>query len=161
MWDIRFWIFFILAIVITGVIAAIKKIRFIDVQLVIMVAALALSCDMLLCKQFNLYHYIDPEFRGWYSFWANLFIVPAWGFLFIKFVPKKNDNIKGTAVYIIAWTIASTLFELFVVRPLGIVIYNGWNVILYSSTGYFVVLTWIYVYYRLMLRYRNKKGDSN
>lgn len=153
MWDIWFWVLFALVLLASAVVIAIKKIRFIDVQLIIMIAALSLACDMIFCKQLELYNYVNLEYRGWYSFWANLFIVPAWGFLFIKSVPKSN---KGAVFHIIAWTIASTLFEHFVVKPLGIVQYHRWEIIVYSTIGYFLVLTWIYVYYKLMQRYTKK-----
>ncbi|SHI22655.1 hypothetical protein SAMN02745823_03619 [Sporobacter termitidis DSM 10068] len=149
MWDIRFWLFFAVVVLMTGLIIAVKKLRFIDVQIIIMAAALALACDMLLCKQFGLYNWGRDEYRGWYSFWANLFIVPAWGFIFIKFLPK---TIKRVIAYIFAWTALSTLFELFIARPLGIVFYHGWNIALYSTIGYFLFLICIYAYYRVMLR---------
>ena len=154
MWDIRFWILFITVLVVSGVIIAFRKIRFIDLQLIIMVAALSMSCDMIFCKQFGLYTYINTEYRGWYSFWTNLFIFPAWGFIYIKFVPK---TIKGISIYIVGWTVASTLFELLVAKPLGIVQYNGWNIIPYSTIGYFLLLIWIYVYYRILKYYTLSK----
>jgi hypothetical protein len=123
-----------------------------------MVAAFALACDMILCKQFDLYHYIGYEYKGWYSFWANLFIVPAWGLLFIKFLPKSH---LGTALHIVAWTAASVIFELLVIKPLGIVLYHGWGIILHSSIGFVLLLIWIYVYYQLMLRYYSIKHKLN
>ena len=151
MWDIRFWSLFIIALILTGIVSTVKKMRFIDVQLIIMTAALALSCDMLLCKQFDLYHYISLDYKGWYSLWANIVIVPAWGFLFIKLLPKSN---LGAALYITVWTLTSTLFELFVVKPVGVVVYHGWNIIPYSLIGFFLVLTWIYTYYRILISHK-------
>lgn len=158
MWDIRFWTLFALVVITTGVILAIKKVRFIDVQLMLMISALALACDMLFCKQFDLYHYISNDYQGWYSFWANLFIVPAWGLLFIKFAPKSNI---GIAFYTVVWAAASTFFELYIVKPIGIILYHGWSIIPHSAIGFLLVLTWTYVYYRLMLRYCSIKREND
>jgi hypothetical protein len=158
MWDIRFWILFAVILVTAGVVAAIKKLKFIDIQLMLMIAAFALSCDMIFCKQYSLYHYISTDYEGWYSYWANFFIVPAWGFLFIKFVPKGNTK---AAVYIVMWTAASTLFELLVVKPLGIVQYHGWRIISYSTIGYFFFLIWIYVYNSILLKHCKSSSDDS
>jgi hypothetical protein len=149
-WNITFWIFFAVIIIIAGAVVSVRKLRFIDVQIIIMVAAIALSCDMLFCKQYSMYTYINAEHKGWYSFWANTFILPAWGLIFIKFVPK---SIKGTTVYIAAWTLISTMFELFIAKPIGLVLYPRWRIIPYSPIGYTLVFTWVYVYYRLLLNH--------
>ncbi|MDF2893038.1 MAG: hypothetical protein K0R80_3405 [Clostridia bacterium] len=155
MWDSRFWIFFILVLILAGVSAAIRKLRFIDVQIMIMIAALTMSCDMLFCKQYHLYNYVSTEYKGWYSFWANLIIIPALGLVFIKFIPK---TLKGVAAYIAVWTALSTTFEILIAKPLGILIYSRWRIIPYSVIGYILVFTWEYAYYRILVRYY-KKGS--
>lgn len=149
MWDIRFWIFFMVVLLLTGVVIYIRKLSFIDVQVLIMIAALVMSCDMLFCKQFHLYSYISVEYRGWYSFWVNLLVIPLLGLSFIKFLPKRT---KRVALYIITWTIIGTSFELFIAKPLGIVLYPKWNILLYSPPGYILVFSWVYIYYRLLLK---------
>jgi len=154
MWDIRFLIFFILVLILAGVSAAIRKLRFIDVQIMIMIAALTMSCDMLFCKQYHLYYYVSSEYKGWYSFWANLIIIPALGLVFIKFVPK---TVKEVAVYIAAWTVISTLFEILIAKPFGILVYSGWRIIPYSVIGYIFAFTWEYVYYRILLKHCKKE----
>lgn len=153
MWDSHFWTFFAIVVIITSIIAAVKKIRFADVQVMIMVAAFALACDMLFCKQFELYHYVNMAYRGWYSFWVNLFIVPSWGFLFIKFIPKTTRKV---IIYFSVLIVISTLFELFVIAPLGITLYHGWNIIVYSTIGYAVLLILIYAYYKMILKQYNE-----
>ena len=150
MWNIHFWTFFATILILEGVVVAVHKLRFIDVQIMIMIAALAMSCDMLFCKQYKLYSFVSVEYKGWYSFWANLFILPAWGLAFIKFVPK---SIKGVAMHIAVWTVISTMFELFIAKPLGIVLYVRWRIIPYSPIGYILVLTFVYVYYRILLKH--------
>lgn len=150
MWDIRFWTLFAIVVCIAIVVIIFRKLRFIDIQIMILVAAISMSCDMLFCKQYNMYRYISADYRGWYSFWANLIIIPVWGFVFIKFVPKSN---KGASTYIIVYTIISTLIELFVIKPSGIVIYQTWQIVPFSIVGYFLVLTLTYAYYRIMLKH--------
>lgn len=153
MWNIRFWIFFAIVLILAGVVISIRKLRFIDVEVMIMIAALVMSCDMLFCKQFHLYTYISIEYKGWYSFWVNLFTIPLLGLIFIKFIPK---NIKRVVVYIIIWAMIGTAFELFIAKPLGIVIYPKWNILLYSPMGYILVFSWVYIYYRILLKhYKN------
>lgn len=154
MWDLKFWTFFALTLILAGIIAKIRRLRFIDIQIMLMIAALALACDMLFCKQFKLYSYINIEYKGWYSFWANLFVIPVWGLTFIKFVPK---SFKGAALYIALWTMISTIFELLVIKPLGIVLYFQWKIIPYSVIGYILLLVWIYIYYRILLGHYGKE----
>lgn len=120
-----FWVFFTVNVLLAGATCIVRKLRFSHVQVMIMVAAVAMSCDMLFCKQFHLYHYVTNQYAGWYSFWANLIICPAIGLLFIQFIPYKTKRI---VLYIITWSIALTLLELFILQPFGIVHYPRWNI---------------------------------
>lgn len=144
-----FWIFFAVVVILAGATINVHKLRFIDVQIMIMVAAVAMSCDMLFCKQFKLYHYVDIQLQyiGWYSFWANLVICPAIGLIFIKFVPH---TMRGGALYIAAWSVALTMFELYIAKPYGILHYPGWHIIPWSTVGYIIVFTWEYVYFKIV-----------
>jgi hypothetical protein len=146
---IRFWIFFAAVVVIAILVAAFRKLRFIDIQVMILVAAVTMASDMLICKQYHLYNYVSIEYRGWYSFWANLIIIPALGLIFIKFAP---DGFKRIVVYIATWVLAATLFEHFIIEPYGIIQYHGWRIVPFSLIGYFVVFTAVYVYYRILLK---------
>ena len=150
MWYIPFWILFGTALILAGVSVAIRKLRFIDIQIMIMVTALAMSSDMLFCKQYKLYSYVNVEYKGWYSFWANLIIIPALGLVFIKFVPK---SFKGVAAYIAVWAVIFTLFEIFVAKPYGILLYPGWRIFPYSTIGFVLAFTGEYVYYRILSKY--------
>jgi hypothetical protein len=153
-WYAPFWIFLASALLLAGISVAIRKLRFIDVQIMIMIVALVMSCDMLFCKQYNLYNYVSAEYKGWYSFWANFIIIPALGLVLIKFVPR---SIKGVAVYIAAWTVAITLLEIYVLDPLGIVQYSKWKVFPYSTIGYVLAFSLEYLYYRILLKYDKQK----
>jgi hypothetical protein len=148
MWDTRFWILFIVVLLIAVIVAVVRKLRFIDIQLMTMIATIVLACDMLFCKQFKLYSYISIEYKGWYSFWANLLMIPALGLIFVKLAPK---NIIRVILYIAVWVVASAMFEIFIAKPLGIVLYPKWRIIPYSPIGYSLLLTWIYIYYGILL----------
>lgn len=152
MWDIRFWTFFAAVVSIAVVVIAFRKLRLIDFQIMILVAAITMSCDMLFCKQYNMYHYISVEYKGWYSFWGNLIILPIWALVFIKFLPKSLIRVAG---YIILWTVISTMIELFIIKPFGIVVYSKWKIHFYSPIGYFLVLLFVYVYYRILLSHNH------
>jgi len=153
MWYLPFWIFFAVSLIAAGISLVIRKPRFIDIQIFLMAAALVMSCDMIFCKQYHLYHYGLEGYAGWYSFWANLFIIPALGIVFIKFVP---EGLKGVLIYIAVWTIAFTWFEIFVTAPLGILHYTGWKVFPYSTIGYIIAFSLEYGYYKMLLKHCSK-----
>lgn len=142
--------FFTIVLILAVAVISVRKLRFIDVNVMIMIVALVMSCDMFFCKHLHLYTYISIEYKGWYSFWVNLFTIPLLGLIFIKFIPK---NIKRVVIYIIIWTMIGTAFELFIAKPLGIVLYPKWNVLRYSPIGYILVFSLVYIYYRLLLKY--------
>lgn len=147
MFYIPFWIFFAASVILAGATISIRKLKFIDIQVMIMVAAVSMSCDMIFCKQFKLYHYVDMRYVGWYSFWANLIICPAIGLTFIKFILPRT---KMVALYIGIWSVMLTLFELYILKPSGILHYPGWHIIPWSTIGYVIVFTWEYVYYKIL-----------
>ena len=149
MFYIPFWIY--IAVVVAFAWAAIKvrKIRFIDIQVMIIVLAVSMSCDMLFCKQFGLYHYVSVEYRGWYSFWANLVACPALGLIYIKFLPSK---FKGIALYIIAWSISFTIIELYILKPNGILETSAWRTIPWSPIGFVLALALETIYYKFLVK---------
>ena len=155
MFYIPFWIFFAVSIILAVVTISIRKLQFIDVQIMIMIIAVTMSCDMIFCKQLKLYHYVDMQLQyiGWYSFWANFIICPAFGLVFIKFIPS---TLRKVALYIATWTAVLTLFELYIAKPYSIVHYPVWRIIPWSTIGYILVLTWEYIYYKIL-----KKTDIN
>lgn len=150
MFYIPFWIYFTVVVILAGVTIHFRKLRFIDIQIIIMVIAAAMTLDMLFCKYLELYSYVSVQHKGWYSLWANLVICPAIGLIFIKFVP--SDRLKVT-FYIVFWVIALTLFELFVTKPFGIVIYPKWHIFPWSTIGYIIVLIWEYAYFKILKKH--------
>ena len=138
-------------IVLAGAAVSVRKPRFTDLQVVIMVIALAMSCDMIFCKQLKMYHYVDMSLKyiGWYSFWANFIAAPALGLVFIKFIPSKVIRIT---FYILIWSIVLTFLESYVLKPLGILYTPVWRTVPWSLIGYFIVLVLESAYFRILER---------
>ena len=126
---------------------SIHKITFIDSLVIVMVIALSLGCDMLLCKQFSMYHIVSMRYRGWYSFWSGLLVFPSLAITFLKFAPRSKYAIM---LYIAIWSFALTLFELFIVVPYRISIYTTWRIIPWSPSVYLLAFTLIYVYHKFL-----------
>jgi len=133
-------IFFVMALF--GV--AKHKLTFIDGLVIIMVIALSMSSDMLLCKQFELYYIVSTEHRGWYSFWSCLLVFPSLAIAFLKFAPRSR---YGVMLYVAVWTFALTIFEIFIVVPYRISVYLKWQIIPWSPIVYLLAFTLIYVYH--------------
>ncbi len=133
-------------VVLAGITVYFRKFTFVDLQLIIMIIAVSMCCDMLFCKQYKLYHYVDltMKYVGWYSFWANAIAVPAIGLIFIKYLPL---SIKRVWLYMLAWTTVFTLLELFILKPSGILYTPVWHTIPWSPIGYFLALALEYIYF--------------
>lgn len=147
MFYIPFWIYAAAAAMMAAVAIRLRGLRFIDIQIMLMVIAAAMSMDMLFCKTLGLYTYVSEEYQGWYSFWANLLICPLLGLTFIKFAPS---GLLKVAFYIVFWVLVFTLFELFIAKPFGILLYPKWRIFPWSTIGYVVVLTWEYIYFKIL-----------
>ena len=126
MFFIPFWVFLVVVVILAGATICLRKLRFIDIQIFIFVIAVSMSCDMIFCKHLELYHYVYPTLKGWYSFWANLVAVPALGLIFIKFIPTKKERV---ILYIVTFSAAFTLLEVFILKPFGILYTDGWHTI--------------------------------
>lgn len=70
MFFIPFWIYVAVVVILALMTISIRRLTFVDIQVMIMVIAASMSCDMLFCKQFKLYHYVGMQMQyiGWYSF---------------------------------------------------------------------------------------------
>ncbi len=155
MFNKPFWIFLLASFILAAYSFRIRKFKFTDIQIIFMVIAVCMSLDMILCKQFNLYTYVDTDYRGWYSFLANLIIAPSLAIIFIKFVPAGRGKI---ILYIISWSICCTLMELFILKPAEIVYYHGWKPFPHSLFGYIAVLSWEYVYFKILEKHTIENG---
>lgn len=142
-----FWIYLTIVLMVDLIVIIFRKLKFIDILIVVMIIAVTMSLDMLFCKQFGLYYYVNINYKGWYSFWANFVITPATGYIFTKYIPHKNQWVM---VYIIVWSVVHTLLELYILKPLGIVQYPKWKILPWSIIGYLFTLSWTYIYLRIL-----------
>lgn len=147
MFFIPFWVFIVTTVILAGVATCFRKLRFIDIQVIIFVIAVSMSCDMLFCKQLSLYNYVNAEYKGWYSFWANFIACPAFGLIFAKFIPARRER---TVFYIIIWAVFFTLYETYILKPYGILYVHGWHTIPWSLIGYVLALSLEYIYFNLL-----------
>lgn len=149
MFYVPFWTmvasFFVMALI--GV--ARHKLTLIDslVIVIVMVIALSLASDMLLCKQFSYYYIVSIEFKGWYSFWSGILVFPSLAIAFLKFAPTSRYRV---ILYIAFWSFALTLFEIFIVVPYGITMYPKWKIIPWSPIVYLLAFTLIYLYHKYL-----------
>lgn len=144
---IPFWTFLIVSVALAIVTLSIRKVRFADIQFIIMVIALGFTLDMIFCKWLALYHWVSMEHRGFYSLWACLFIYPSIAVIFLKFLPERMGWL---IIYILLWSSGLTLLEIYIIKPLGIVQYPAWHIIPWSPVGYVLGLIWIQFYYKLV-----------
>jgi len=144
---IPYWTMVAVFIVIALVAISIHKITFIDSLVIVMVIALSMGSDMLLCKQFHMYYIVSIDYRGWYSFWSGILVFPSLAITFLKFVPRSN---YAVAFYVTLWTFALTLFEIFIVVPYRISVYPKWQIIPWSPITYLVAFTVIYFYHKFL-----------
>lgn len=126
---------------------SIHKITFIDGLVIVMVIALSMGSDMLLCKQFSMYYIVSVKNRGWYSFWSCLLVFPSLAITFLKFAPRSR---YAVALYAAFWAFALTLFEIFIVVPYKISMYPKWKIIPWSPIVYLLAFTLIYVYHKYL-----------
>ncbi len=142
-----YWTMVAVFIVMSLAAVSIHKLTFIDGLVIVMVIALAMSSDMLLCKQFALYHIVSMQYKGWYSFWSCLLVFPSLAISFLKFAPKSRFAVM---LYVTFWSFALTLFEIFIVVPYKISVYPKWRIIPWSPIVYLLAFTLIYVYHKFL-----------
>jgi hypothetical protein len=144
---VPYWTMVAVFMVMALVAISIHKLTFVDSLVIVMVIALSMGSDMLLCKQFQMYYIVSIDYRGWYSFWSSIMVFPSLAITFIKFAPRSNFAV---AFYVIFWTLALTLFEMFIVVPYRISVYPKWQIIPWSPITYLVAFTVIYAYHKFL-----------
>lgn len=147
MFYVPYWTMAIVFLVMALATISIHKITFIDSLVIVMVIALSMGSDMLLCKQFSLYYIVSVPYRGWYSFWSCLLVFPSLAITFLKFAPRSK---YAVALYVASWTFALTLFELLIVVPYKISVYPKWRILPWSPIVYLLAFTLIYLYHEFL-----------
>jgi len=144
---VPYWTMVVVFFVMALVALSIHKITFIDGLVIVMVIALSMGSDMLLCKQFSMYYIVSVENKGWYSFWSCLLVFPSLAITFLKFAPRSR---YAVALYAAFWAFTLTLFEIFIVVPYRISMYPKWKIIPWSPIVYLLAFTLIYVYHKYL-----------
>lgn len=144
-----YWTMVAVFIVMALAAVSIHQATFIDGLVIVMVIALALSSDMLFCKQFHMYYIVSVQYRGWYSLWSGLLVFPSLAISFLKFAPRSKFAVM---LYIAFWSFALTLFEIFIVVPYKISVYPKWRIIPWSPIVYILAFTLIYVYHKFLIK---------
>ncbi|MBS4539545.1 hypothetical protein GOQ27_13800 [Clostridium sp. D2Q-11] len=140
-----FILIILIIIILASMIILTKGIKFIDTFVVIMTALMALSFDMIYCKQLATYHYVSYDNSGINSLIVGLLVFPSIWIIFISYKPKSKVN---TILYILLWSMILTVLEIYVTKPYNIVLYPKWEIIPWSPIVY--VLSFV-----LLLGYRN------
>lgn len=142
-----FWILIAIFAAMAMLAIIIRGFRFIDLQVLIAVVAVSLFFDMIFCKWLEYYSYVVTyQLKAFYSLIFCVIGYPAIGITFLKFLPSSR---KGVVLYIVICSAALTLIEI-IAKPLGIVTYVKWHIILYSPIIYFISFAWEYGYYKIL-----------
>ena len=144
---VGYWTLIVITMLIAIITIYFRKFRFIDFQYIVMAWAVGFALDMLFCKWLGLYSWVSKMHKGFYSFWVCLLFYPAVAIIFLKFRPLRTMWIT---IYIAFCSIAFTIFELGITRPLGIVKYAKWHILPWSPLGYIIVLTILLAYYKIV-----------
>ena len=147
MFYVPYWTMVAVFMVMAIAAVSIHKMTFVDSLVIVMVIALSLGSDMLLCKQFAMYHIVSMQYGGWYSFWSGLLVFPSLAITFLKFAPRSRYSVM---LYIVFCSVALTLFEIFIVVPYRISVYPKWNIIPWSPIVYLLAFSLIYAYQKYL-----------
>lgn len=139
------------------IILFIKGINFTDVLVSIFTALLALSFDMIFCKQLATYHYVSYDYIGINSLIVGLLVFPS---LWIIFISLKPKNIIDTIFYIVLWSAGLTALEIFIAKPYKIVLYPKWDILPWSPIVYIISFL-ILIGYKKILENKLKKYYIN
>lgn len=143
-----FWILIAAFAVMAVVTIIFRGFRFIDLQVIIAVIAGSFFYDMIFCKWLEYYSYVVTyPLKAFYSLIFCVIGYPAIGLTFLKFLPSAKIRV---AIYIVLWSAALTLIEIFIAKPFGIVHYVKWNIIPDSPIIYIISFAWEYGYYKIL-----------
>lgn len=147
--NIAFWMLLMITLIITGVTIKIKRYKLMDFIMTISLVGASGIIDKLLSGQFQLYYYVNYDYKLIYSSLYDLLIYPCYGAMFSLLMPS-NRTYKSIFYYILSWTVFLTFLESVVVYPFHIIIYTGWSIFPYSPIFYLAGLTMAYIYYQVV-----------
>ncbi len=150
MFYIPFWVLMAFFAVCALVSIKLRGFTFADFQLIVMIVAVSLIIDMVLCKWLDYYSYVTfDKMKAFYSLIFCVIGYPAIGLIFIKFLPSSGVKV---VFYILVSSAVLTVIEI-LVAPFEIILYEKWVIVPWSPLIYILSYTWIYGYYRVLGRY--------
>ena len=126
-----------------------RKVAFVDGLVAGFASWLSFAFDMIFCKELLAYHYVTIKYAGLNSFIAGMTIFPAITIIFFSFIPKTKNKL---ILYILAWSVGLTIFELAVV-PLKAVVYPKWRIIPWSLLLYLIVFPILITYRNFLIKH--------
>ena len=154
MFYIPFWILMAVFVLMALVAIFLRGFNFIDFQVIVMIIAISLTFDMVMCKWLNQYYsyVVTDTLKAFYSLIFCLIGYPAIGITYLKFLPASWGKVL---LYIVVWVAGLTILEI-LTKPLGIVIYKTWKIIPYSPIIYVLSFAWEYGYYKVLQKHMRK-----
>ncbi len=147
---IGFFTILVLLLLIAGWQVVKKRVSFADAMMAHMAVTLSFAFDMIICKQLKMYHYVSCKYGAVNSLLAGLLAFPAISIIFTSFLPKTKMKI---GMYIGIWTVALTLLELYIAKPLDIILYDKWRILPWSPVVYIVSFILLLGYRKIILNH--------
>lgn len=110
--------------------------------------AYSLIYDLTLGNRLKLYYYINPENSVLYMLISGIILYPLLNTIYTLFLPVK---MKSILLYTGAWIVIMLLFE-YLTWLTKTIVFTGWNPIPWSVVTYIFTYTWIFIFYRYLLR---------
>ena len=144
-----YWITLIAVVIIALVIIVISKPHFEDLLIYMLTVCLALYFSIISTAFLHMYFYINIKDSLIYSTIYATFVYPSINYIYIVFSNKWKI---AKIFYIILWSIIMTFLELFIVKPLSIVTYTGWNIMPWSPITYFLIFSVTSLFHEMIQR---------
>lgn len=133
-----------------------RKPQFTDLIIYVMTACIAVYFDIILAEFFKVYCYINREKSLFYSTIYATFVYPAINYQYIAFITKWQWS---KILYVLLWTVLLTIIEIVIIRPFGIIVYTGWEIIPWSPIIYILTFGWTSIFYEMLTsRLTNKQS---
>lgn len=143
---VSFWVLFSIMLIIDIVFIFNKKLGIADFIVILTLMSLVGILHSLLGNQFHLYYYVSKKLNNAYFVFYDIVVYPALAILFIRYLLIKR-TLRYIIIYNILWICFMTLFELLIVKPMGIVVYTGWRIIPKSIYFYGIAYPLATLYY--------------
>lgn len=143
---ISFFCLFITMLLIDIVFILNKKLNFLDFVIILSLMSSIGILNSLLSEQFQLYYYVSKNLTHVYFVLYDIVVYPTFAILFTQFLLIKKAKVY-IIIYNITWICFMTLFELLIIKPMGIIVYTGWRIIPYSPIFYMVSYPLVTLYY--------------